>query len=99
MSRNPRVWKRLLRKQMENATYWRKIVVFEEGPSSFKVVQEYEINRMTPYEKRNASPSTLMSSLEWMYSTQAAAVEQAERCLKESEEDAWQLSSAAGLMV
>ena len=99
MSRNPRVWKRLLHKQMENATYWRKIVVFEEGPSAFKVVQEYEINRMTPYEKMRASPSTLMSSLEWMYSSKGAAIEQAERCLKESEEDAWQLSSAAGLMV
>ncbi len=98
MSRSNRVWKRVLRKKIGHAHLSRKIVVSQEGPGEFKVVQDYELSRLRRYDSARTSPHTASDCYEWTYSTREAAIEQAEKCVRESERDAWELLPASSLI-
>ena len=44
MSDNTEIFKHVLQKRIGNTEYWREIVIFEEGPFVFRVVQELQVN-------------------------------------------------------
>jgi hypothetical protein len=99
VSRSDRIWQRILRKKIGQAHLSRKIVVTQEGPSDFKVVQDYELGRLRRFDNARTLPQSAVDCYEWSFSTRVAALEQAERCVRESERDAWELLPASSLLV
>ena len=98
MPSSHRIWKRVLTKKVGNAHLSRKIVVTQEGFARYKVVQEYELARLRRYDQARFSPQAAIDCYEWMYSTQEAAIDQALRCVRESENDAWELLPSSSLL-
>jgi hypothetical protein len=90
-----RIFKHVMQKRIGNAEYWRKIVILEEGPFVFRVVQEHQLSRMESDGKSKAGQPALPKQSEWMCPSKEAAIEQALRCLLESKKDEWVISSSA----
>ena len=98
MPSSQRIWKRVLTKKIGHAHLSRKIVITQEGFSQYKVVQDYELSRLRRYDTARSSPQAAVDCYEWMYSTKQAAIDQAEKCVRESEKDAWELLPSSSLM-
>ena len=60
MSDNTEIFKHVLQKRIGNTEYWREIVIFEEGPFVFRVVQELQLNLIDSarHAEGRASPHT-----------------------------------------
>jgi hypothetical protein len=89
MSDNTEIFKHVLQKRIGNTEYWREIVIFEEGPFVFRVVQELQVNLIDNAGLLKAVRPSLPSRLEWICSSKEAATEQALRCLQQSKDDDW----------
>lgn len=95
MSDNTEIFKHVLQKRIGNTEYWREIVIFEEGPFVFRVVQQLQVNVIDNAGALKAVRPAIPSRLEWICSSKEAATEQALRCLKKSKDDDWLVSPAA----
>ena len=89
MSDNTEIFKHVLQKRIGNTEYWREIVIFEEGPFVFRVVQELQVNLIDSAGTLKAVRPAIPSRLEWICSSKEAATEQALRCLQQSKDDDW----------
>lgn len=89
MSDNTEIFKHALQKRIGNTEYWREIVIFEEGPFVFRVVQELQVNLIDSAGMLKAVRPAIPSRLEWICSSKEAATEQALRCLQQSKDDDW----------
>ncbi len=78
-----------MQKKIDNAQYWREIVILEEGPFVFKVVQEHR-----PGGELGMGYSATLQRTVWTCPTREAATEQALCCLQESRQDAWLFPSS-----
>ena len=95
MSDNTEVFKHVLQKRIGNTEYRREIVIFEEGPFVFRVVQELQLNLIDNAGTSKAVRPPIPSRLEWICSSKEAATEQALRCLQQSKDDHWLLPPTA----
>jgi hypothetical protein len=84
MSAGNEIWNHVMQKKIDNAQYWREIVILEEGPYVFKVVQEHR-----PGGELRSSVAGMLQRTVWTCPSREAATEQALRCLQESRKDAW----------
>ncbi|HTZ57330.1 MAG TPA: hypothetical protein VMB49_04500 [Acidobacteriaceae bacterium] len=85
-----------MQKRIGNAEYWREIVILQEGPFVFRVVQELFLGLIdSGGALKKVRPGT-PSRLEWICSSREAATEQALRCLHQSKRENWLLPPAAG---
>jgi len=93
MSDHTEIFKHVLQKRIGNTEYRREIVILEEGPFVYSVVQELQVNLIdsTPKTVRPAIPSRL----EWICSSKEEATQQALRCLQQSKDDNWLLPPTA----
>jgi hypothetical protein len=94
MSADTGIFQHVMQKRIGNIEYWRKIVIVEEGPFVFRVVQEHELGRMESGDLR-AAQTAIGSRSEWMCPSKEAATEQALRCLHQSKKDEWIFSPSA----
>jgi hypothetical protein len=78
-----KIFEHLLHKRIGNTDYQREIVILEEGPYVFRVLQGYKSEQFDP------------SRTEWVCLSREAATEQALRCLQQSRIDNWALAPAA----
>jgi hypothetical protein len=92
MSDHTEIFKHVLHKKIGNTEYWREIVIFEEGPFVFRVVQELQVNLI---ESVSTLKAVRPSRLEWICSSKEEATEQALRCLQQSKDDDWLLPPTA----
>jgi hypothetical protein len=95
MSDNTEIFKHVLHKKINNAEYWREIVIFEEGPFVFRVVQELRVNLIDSTGTPKAVRPPIPSRLEWVCSSKEEATQQALRCLQQSKDDNWLLPPTA----
>jgi hypothetical protein len=95
MSDNTEVFKHVLHKKINNAEYWREIVILEEGPFVFRVVQELQLNLTDSTGALKAVRPPVPSRLEWICLSKEEATQQALRCLQESKDDDWLLPPTA----
>jgi hypothetical protein len=99
MSDTTEIFKHVLQKKIGNTEYWRKIIIFEEGPFVFRVVQELQVNLIDSSDSLKVMHPPIPSRLEWTCSSKEEATGQALRCLQQSKDDDWLLppktSSAA----
>jgi hypothetical protein len=99
MPDNTEIFKHVLQKSIGNKEYWREIVVVEEGPFVFRVVQELQLSLIDSAGNPKAVRPPVPSRLEWICSSKEEATQQALRCLQQSKDDNWLLppttSSAA----
>jgi hypothetical protein len=95
MSDNTEVFKHVLHKRIGNTEYWREIVIFEEGPFVFRVVQELQLNLIDSTGTLKAVRPPIPSRLEWICSSKEEATQQALRCLQQSKDDDWLLPPTA----
>jgi hypothetical protein len=95
MSDNTEIFKHVLHKKINNAEYWREIVIFEEGPFVFRVVQELRVNLIDSTGTPKAVRPAIPSRLEWVCSSKEEATQQALRCLQQSKDDNWLLPPTA----
>jgi hypothetical protein len=95
MSDNTEIFKHVLQKRIGNTEYWREIVIFEEGPFVFRVVQELQVILIDSAGTLKAVRPPIPSRLEWICSSKEAATEQALRCLQRSKDDDWLVSPTA----
>ena len=91
MSGDAKIFERVMRKQIGNAEFWRRIEIVEEGPFVFRVVQDHELSRMGSEAKTVQSAARS----EWMCLSREAATEQALRCLHQSKNDKWVFPTSA----
>lgn len=97
MSHDRSIFNHVMQKRIGNNEYWRKIVIFEEGPFVFRVVQEHQLSRTENAGKLEAGRPIIPSRSEWTCPSKEAATEQALRCLYESKVDNWSfLPSTSG---
>ena len=94
MSDDIKIFEHVMQKKIGNTEYWREIVIFEEGPFVFRVVQELQLGKSDGAGILRAVRSGVPSRSEWICPTKEAATEQALRCLHQSKIDNW-LNSAA----
>jgi hypothetical protein len=95
MSDNTEIFKHVLQKKIGNTEYWREIVIFEEGPFVFRVVQELQVNLIDCAGTPKAVRPPIASRLEWICSSKEEATQQALRCLQQSKDDDWLLPPTA----
>ena len=95
MADDSRIFTHMMQKSIGNAEYRREIVIIEEGPFVFRVVQEHHLNRVEGGPKVKPMWPGVLSRSEWICPTKEAATEQALRCLYESKRDHWLLSPSA----
>jgi hypothetical protein len=89
MSDDTEIFKQVLQKKIDNAEYWREIVILEEGPFVFRVVQELQSGQIDSTGTLKAMRPSVPSRFEWVCSSKEAATEQALRCLQQSKNDDW----------
>jgi hypothetical protein len=95
MSDNTEIFKHVLQKSIGNKEYWREIVIVEEGPFVFRVVQELQLSLIDSAGTLKAVRPPVPGRLEWICSSKEEATQQALRCLQQSKEDDWLISSTA----
>jgi hypothetical protein len=78
-----KIFEHLLHKRIGNTDYQREIVILEEGPFVFRVLQGFKSEQSDP------------SRTEWVCLSREAATEQALRCLQQSRIDNWSFAPAA----
>lgn len=78
-----KIFEHHLQKRIGNIDYRREIVILEEGPFVFRVVQGIHLDQSDP------------SRCEWICPTKEAATEQALRCLHQSRCDNWSFLPSA----
>ena len=89
MSDEIRIFEHLMQKKIGNSEYLRNIVIFEEGPFVFRVVQDHPSSQVESGSKLQAVMPKGVRRSEWMCLSREAATEQALRCLYESRQDEW----------
>jgi hypothetical protein len=89
MSNDQQIFKHVMQKRVDNAEYWREIVILEEGPFVFRVVQELQLGLIDASGALKRVRPHTPSRLEWIYPSREAATEQALRCLHQSKNDNW----------
>jgi hypothetical protein len=95
MSEDAPIFKHLMQKHVDNAEYWREILILEEGPYVFRVIQELQVGQTdVAGERKRVRPAT-PNRMEWICSSRQAATEQALRCLHQSRTDNWVFPPAA----
>ena|ERR1700761_1832563 len=95
MSELAPIFTHLMQKQIDNAQYWREIVILEEGPYVFRVIQELQVGQTDlAGERKRVRPAT-PNRMEWICSSRQAATEQALRCLQQCRNENWEFPSAA----
>jgi hypothetical protein len=95
MSVETEIFKHVMQKKMGNTQYWREILIVEEGPFVFRVVQELQLGMIDGSGTLKAKRPGAASREEWICSSREAATEQALRCLHQSKKDNWMLPSSA----
>ena len=83
------IFRHVLQKRIDDAEYWREIVILEEGPFVFRVVQELQLGLIDSTGALKAMRPSVPSRFEWICSSKEAATEQALRCLQQSKNDNW----------
>jgi hypothetical protein len=78
-----RIFEHLLHKRIGNTDYQREIVILEEGPFVFRVLQGFKLDQEDPGRS------------EWLCLSREAATEQALRCLHQSRIDDWSFQPTA----
>ena len=78
-----RIFEHHLHKRIGNTDYQREIVILEEGPFVFRVLQGFKSEHGDP------------SRSEWICLSREAATEQALRCLHQSRIDNWSFVPSA----
>jgi len=84
-----------LQKRIGNTEYWREIVILEEGPFVYRVVQELRVKLIDSAGTLMAVRPAIASRLEWICSSKEEATAQALRCLQQSKDDDWLLPPTA----
>ncbi len=95
MSDDTEIFRHVMQKRIDNAEYWREIVIFEEGPFVFRVVQELQAGLIDGASALKRVRPSVPSRIEWICSSKEAATEQALRCLQQSKNDNWLFPSTA----
>jgi hypothetical protein len=89
MSDHTEIFKHVLQKRIGSTEYRREIVILEEGPFVYSVVQELQVNLIDSAGTLKAVRPAIPSRLEWICSSKEEATEQALRCLQQSKDDDW----------
>jgi hypothetical protein len=89
------IFKHLMQKRIEDAEYWREIVILEEGPYVYRVIQELRLGQIDGAGERKMVRPAHPNRMEWICPSRQAATEQALRCLQQSRNDNWVLPSTA----
>jgi hypothetical protein len=89
------LFKHLMQKNVGDAEYWREIVILEEGPYVFRVIQELQLGQTDSAGERKMVRPASPNRLEWICPSRQAATEQALRCLQQSKNDNWMFPTAA----
>ena len=89
------IFKHIMQKRIDNAEYWREIVILEEGPFVFRVIQELQQSLTDGDGVRKMVRPASPSRLEWICPSRQAATEQALRCLQQSRNDNWMVPPSA----
>jgi hypothetical protein len=89
MSDDAEIFRHVMQKRIDNAEYWREIVIVEEGPFVFRVVQELQSGLIDGAGALKMVRPSVPSRIEWICSSKEAATEQALRCLHQSKSDNW----------
>jgi hypothetical protein len=95
MSDDTEIFKHVMQKRIGNADYWREIVILEEGPFVFRVVQQLQLGRIDSAGTLPAVRPSASNRFEWICPSKEAATEQALRCLQQSKNDNWLFPSSA----
>jgi hypothetical protein len=95
MSESAPIFKHLMQKNIGNAEYWREIVILEEGPYVYRVIQELQLGQLDSTGTRQMVRPANPNRLEWICPSRQAATEQALRCLQQSKNDNWMFPAAA----
>src|ERR1700742_3339667 len=89
------IFKHLMQKKIEDAEYWREILILEEGPYVFRVIQELRLGQTdSAGEKKMVRPAH-PNRMEWICPSLQSATEQALRCLQQSRNDNWMFPTTA----
>src|ERR1700733_13593578 len=72
-----------------------EIVILEEGPFVFRVVQEVQLGLIDSTGTLKAIRPSIPNRFEWICSSKEAATEQALKCLQQSKNENWLLSPSA----
>jgi hypothetical protein len=89
MSDDATIFEHVMRKEIGKAEFRREIVVLEEGPFVFRVVQDQHLSQNDIVEKRKAAILGVPGRFEWICQSKEAAIEQALKCLHQSKIDQW----------
>lgn len=95
MSEDAPIFKHLMQKKIDNSEYWREIVILEEGPFVFRVIQELQQGLIDSAGVHNRVRPASPNRLEWICPSRQAATEQALRCLQQSKNDNWMFPPTA----
>jgi hypothetical protein len=95
MSNDAEIFRHVMQKRIDNAEYWREIVILEEGPFVFRVVQELQLGLIDSAGTLKAVHPGAPNRFEWICSSKEAATEQALRCLQQSKNDNWLVMPSA----
>jgi hypothetical protein len=95
MSDDSEIFRHVMQKRIDNAEYWREIVILEEGPFVFRVVQELQSGLVDGAGALKMMRPSVPSRIEWICPSREAATEQALRCLQQSKNDNWLFPSTA----
>jgi hypothetical protein len=88
------IFKHVMQKKIGNTDCRREIVIVEEGPFVFRVVQQLQLG-VVDGGTLKALRASFPSRVEWICSSREAATEQALRCLHQSKNDNWLIPSSA----
>jgi hypothetical protein len=89
MPADAEIFRHVMQKRIGSAQYWREIVILEEGPFVFRVVQDLQSATIDSGGMLNVVRPSVPSRLEWVCASKEAATEQALRCLQQSKNDNW----------
>jgi hypothetical protein len=78
-----KIFEHLLHKRIGNTDYQREIVILEEGPFVYRVLQGFKSEQIDP------------TRAEWICLSREAATEQALRCLHQSRVEDWSFTPSA----
>jgi hypothetical protein len=95
MSDDSQIFKHVMQKRVGSTDYWREIVILEEGPYVFRVIQELHLGLIDTAGVLGKARPSIPNRLEWICSSREAATEQALRCLQQSKNDDWLVPPAA----
>ncbi len=89
-------WLRELRKKLDDAEIRQTIVISEAGPGSFRVVQEYELERNRIGRRLSLVKPSAAYRQDSLYETMDAAIQEAKRWVNKCCINGWWICRAEG---